>query len=84
MDGFLGYPLNGEGAANLQKLLEVSIGILMSFATEWASLDHRDQSRFQLEIEVGIDHGWSCRYIGGRRSRKLTNGLVGHREGRTR
>jgi hypothetical protein len=40
----LSYSSDGECAANLQEMLEMSIGILRGLAAEWALLHHIDES----------------------------------------
>jgi hypothetical protein len=40
----LSYSSDGECAANVQQMLEMSIGILRGLAAEWALLHHIDES----------------------------------------
>jgi len=42
-DGLFGNSFDGEGTTYLQEVLEMWVGILMSFSTEGTSLHHRDQ-----------------------------------------
>ena len=49
-DCILRYTLDNKSTAELQELLEMSIGILISLATERAGMHHRDKTRLDLEI----------------------------------
>jgi hypothetical protein len=42
----LSYSSDGEYVANLQEMLEMSIGIFRGLAAEWALLHHIDESWF--------------------------------------
>ena len=54
-------PPYGYGLAELQKVLEVGIGVLVWLATEWASLHHVYEAGLQLKIHVpNINVGDSC------------------------
>jgi hypothetical protein len=46
------YSSDGECAANLQEMLEMSIGILRGLATEWTLLHHIDESWFEFETTI--------------------------------
>ena len=78
MYGLLGHSLNGKGATNLQKVLEMRISILMGFTTESTSLHHHDQCGLKLEVRVRIDDVGTYGYVSSRRCKKLTDGPVGH------
>jgi hypothetical protein len=52
----LSYSLDGECAANLQEMLEMSIGILREQAAEWALLHHIDESWFEFETAISDVH----------------------------
>jgi hypothetical protein len=52
------YSLDGECAANLQKMLEMSIGILQGLAVERALLHHIDESWFEFETVISDVHLW--------------------------
>jgi hypothetical protein len=47
---------NEPPTANLQKMLEMSIGILRSFATEWDLLHHIDKFWFKLKVTISNIH----------------------------
>ena len=59
----------GYGLAELQKVLETGIGILIRLATEWASLHHVYEAGLQLKVDVlgpvatlaakGTEKSWS-------------------------
>ena len=53
------------GLAELQKVLEVGIGVLVWLATEWASLHHVYEAGLQLEVHVPNISVGSSRHIGG-------------------
>ena len=55
----------GYGLAELQKVLEMGVGVLVWLATEWASLHHVYEARFQLEVNVPNISVGSSRHIGG-------------------
>ena len=44
-DGILRYTLYNKSTTELQELLEMSAGILIGLATEWAGLHHRWEPR---------------------------------------
>ena len=46
----LRYTLDNKSTAELQKLLEMSAGIVIGLATERAGLHHRNETRLDLEI----------------------------------
>ena len=51
----------GYDLANLQKVLEMGVGVLIWLATEWASLHHVYEAGLQLKIHVpNINIGSSC------------------------
>jgi hypothetical protein len=50
----LSYSSDGECAANLQEMLEMSIGILQGLAAEQVSLHHIDESWFEFETSPGV------------------------------
>jgi hypothetical protein len=53
------------GFAQLKEVLEMSVGVLVWLTTEWASLHHVDETRFQLKIHIpNIDVG-SDGHVGG-------------------
>jgi hypothetical protein len=52
----LNYSSDGECAADLQEMLEMSIGILRGLAAEWALLHHIDESWFELETAISDIH----------------------------
>ena len=55
-----------NGVAELQKILQMCICILVWLAIEWASLHHVDEARFELEVHVpDIDVGASGHIVGG-------------------
>ena len=43
-DSILRYTHDNKSTAELQELLEMSAGILIGLATEWASLHHRNET----------------------------------------
>jgi hypothetical protein len=47
----MSYYLDGECAANLQEMLEMSIGILRGLTTDWALLHHIDESWFEFPVQ---------------------------------
>ena len=66
------------GVEELQKVLQICIGILILLATEWASLHHVDDAGFQLEVHApDIDVGSSSHIIGGGDG-ELTESLFSH------
>ena len=77
-DGILQYTLDNKSTAELQELLEMSAGILISLATERACLHHHNETRFDLEIfpsDVNLGLG---RDLVSRWSRVITECLLGH------
>src|SRR6185295_17085237 len=48
-DCILRYTLDNKSTTELQELLEMSAGILIGLATEWAGLHHRNATRLDLE-----------------------------------
>jgi len=74
----LRYTLDNKSIAELQELLEMSAGILISLATERAGLLHRNETRLELEIfPSGINLGSGGDLIS-RRSRVITECLLGY------
>jgi hypothetical protein len=71
----LSYSSNGQCAANLQKMLEMSIGILRGLAAKQALLHHIDESWFEFETTISDAHLWSCFDIATRWSQKVINAL---------
>ena len=57
LDCILQYTLDNKSTAELQELLEMSAGILIGLATEWAGLHHRNETRLDLEI---LSSGVNC------------------------
>ena len=55
----------GYGLAELQKVLEMGVGVLVWLATEWASLHHVYEAGLQLEVHVPNISVGSSRHIGG-------------------
>ena len=77
-DYILRYTLNNKSTAELQKLLEMSAGILIGLATERAGLHHRNEPRLDLKIfSSGVNLG-SGRDLVSRRSRVITECVLGH------
>ena len=77
-DSILRYTLDNKSTTELQELLEMSAGILIGLAIEWAGLHHRNETRFDLEIfssGVNLGSGWD---LASRRSRVITECLLGH------
>ena len=50
LDCILQYTLDNKSTAELHELLEMSTGILIGLAIEWAGLHHRNETRPDLEI----------------------------------
>jgi hypothetical protein len=71
----LSYSSDGECAANLQEMLEMSIGILRDLATKWALLHHIDESWFEFETVIFDIRLRSSSDIATGRSRKVINAL---------
>ena len=77
-DCILRYTLNNKSTAELQKLLEMSAGILIGFATERAGLHHRNETRLDLKnFSSGVNLVPS-RDLVSRWSRVITECLLGH------
>ena len=77
-DCILRYTLDNKSTAELQELLEMSTGIHIGFATEWAGLHHRNETRLDLEIfssGVNVRPHWD---LVSRRSKVITECLLGH------
>jgi hypothetical protein len=55
----LSYSSNGECTANLQEMLEKSIGILRGLAVERTLLHHIDESWFKFETAISDVCLWS-------------------------
>ena len=78
LDCILRYTLDNKSTAELQELLEMSTGILTGLATERADLYHRNETRLDLEIfSSGVNLG-PGRDLVSRRSRVITECLLGH------
>jgi hypothetical protein len=71
----LSYSSDGEYAANLKEMLEMSIGILRDLTAEWALLHHNDESWFEFEIAIIEVHLRPSSDIATGRSRKVNNAL---------
>ena len=72
------YILDNKSTAELQELLELSAGILIGLAIEWAGLHHRNETRLDLEIfSSGVNLGPDGDLVS-RRSRVITECLLGH------
>ena len=77
-DSILRYTLDNKSTAELQELLEMSAGILIGLATDWAGLLHHNETRLDLEIfSSGVNLG-PGRDLVSRRSRVITECLLGH------
>src|SRR6185312_3560454 len=77
-DCILRYTLDNKSTAKLQELLEMNTGILIGLTTERAGLHHRNETRLDLEIfSSGVDLG-PGRDLVSRRSREITECLLGH------
>ena len=77
-DRILRYSLNNKITVELQELLEMSTGILIGLATEWAGLHHRDKTHLDLEIfSAGVNLGSGGNLVS-RRSGVITECLLGH------
>jgi hypothetical protein len=48
----LSHSSDSECAADLQKVLKMSISIIRGLAAEWALLHHVDESRFKFESAI--------------------------------
>jgi hypothetical protein len=69
------YSSDGECAANLQEMLEMSIGILRGLATKRALMYHIDESWFEFKIAISDVHLWSSSDIATGQSQKFINAL---------
>jgi hypothetical protein len=69
------YSSDGECAANLQEMLEMSIGILRGLATKRALMHHIDESWFEFKIAISDVHLWSSSDIATGQSQKFINAL---------
>ena len=68
----------GYDLANLQKVLEMGVGVLIWLATEWASLHHVNEAGLQLKIHIpNINVGSSC-HIGSGGDGKVVEDLLSH------
>src|SRR6185437_5574977 len=77
-DSILRYTFDNKSIAELQELLEMSAGILIGLATEWAGLHHRNETCLDLKIfSSGVNLG-PGRDLTSRRSRVITECLLGH------
>ena len=66
------------GVAELQKVLPMCICVLIRLTTEWASMHHVDEARFELEVHVpNIDVGSSGHIVGGEDG-ELAESLFSH------
>src|SRR6187551_3675825 len=72
------HSADGKGVANLQEMLEMSIGIFVWLAAEWASLYHVDEGWLQLEATISDWRSWSDTYVLARWSGELTDRLGCH------
>ena len=81
--GLLGHSLNGKGATNLQKVLEMRIS-LVGFTTKRTSLHHHYQCGLKLKVSVRINDVGASSYVSSQRGGKLMDGLVGHSHVRKR
>jgi hypothetical protein len=77
-DCILRYTLDNKSTAELQKLLEMSAGILIGLSTERAALHHRNETHIDLEMfPSGVNLGPGGDLVS-RRSRVITECLLGH------
>ena len=77
-DSILRYTFDNKSTAELKELLEMSVGILIGLAAEWAGLHHRNETRLDLEIfSSGVNLGPGGDLVSGR-SRVITECLLGH------
>lgn len=78
-DGLLSDSFDAEPTINLKKVLQVCVGVLVSFPKDGTTLYHHDQWRLELEIHVSGDDSWASGHIGKSRwSWQIVDGLVGH------
>ena len=67
-----------NGVAELQKILQMCICVLIRLATEWASLHHVDEAGFELKVDVpNVDAG-SSSHIGGGGDGELAESFLIH------
>jgi hypothetical protein len=71
----LSYSSDGECAANLQEMLEMSIGIHRGLAPEWALHHHINERWFEFETAISDIHLWSTSDIATGRSQKVISTL---------
>jgi hypothetical protein len=71
----LSYSSDGECAANLREMLEMSIAILRGLAAERALLHHIDESWFEFETAISDVRLRSSSDIATGRSQKVINAL---------
>jgi hypothetical protein len=77
-DCILRYTLYNKSTAELIKLLEMSAGILIGLATEWAGLHHRNETHLDLEIFYSDVNLGPDGDLVSRQSRVITECLLGH------
>ena len=70
--------LDGDCAANLQKVLKMSTSIFMCLSTEWGSLHHVDEAWLELKPKVVGFECWSSANVLGTQSKKLMQSFVSH------
>ena len=78
LDGILRYTHDNKSTAKLQELLEMSAGILIGLATEWAGLHHPNETHLDLEILSSSVNLGPGRDLVSRRSRVIKECLLGH------
>jgi hypothetical protein len=71
----LSYSSDGECVANLQEMLEMSIGILRGLAAKWALLHHINESWFEFETAISDICLQSSSDISSGRSQIVINAL---------
>ena len=77
-DNVGGDTLYDNGVAELQKILQMCIFVLIWLAIEWASLHHVNEARFDLGVHIpDIDVGFSGHIVGGG-DRELAESLFSH------
>ena len=64
--------LDGDCAANLQKILEMSTSIFMCLSSKRGSLHHVDEAWLELELKVVGFECWSSANVLDARTRELT------------
>jgi hypothetical protein len=62
--------------AELQKILQMCICVLIWIAIEWASLHHVDEAGLEFKIHVPNVDARSSSHIGGGRDRELAESLL--------